>query len=49
VQLRRAGLARSSAFARAPLTAYLLDRFAVAVSPYTMRRRIASGRDGMSV
>jgi hypothetical protein len=34
---------------RAPLTAYLLDRFAVVVSPYTMRRRIASGRDGMSV
>ena len=35
--------------ARALLTAYLLDRFAVAVSPYTMRRRIASGRDGISV
>ena len=35
------------ASARAPLTAYLLDRF-VTVSPYTMRRRIASGRERAS-
>jgi hypothetical protein len=40
---RRRALRRVSS-----LPLYLLDRFIVAVSPYTMRRRIASGREGAS-